>query len=97
LSHGCIRLERPRDMAAAVLGVPVEDLKQYFGKNERSVRVKDQLPVYVSYFTAWPNAATGEIEFYSDVYERDTYLEKAFVKTRAVRQTNAEAAQTARL
>ncbi len=61
LSHGCIRLERPRDMAAAVLGVPVEDLKQYFGKNERSVRVKDQLPVYVSYFTAWPDAATGEI------------------------------------
>jgi murein L,D-transpeptidase YcbB/YkuD len=96
LSHGCIRLERPRDMAAAVLGVPVEGLKQYFGKNERSVRVKNQLPVYVSYFTAWPDAATGEIQFYNDVYERDAYLAKAFAKTRAVRQT-AEAAQTAGL
>ncbi len=97
LSHGCIRLERPRDMAAAVLGVPVEDLKQYFGKNERSVRVKDQLPVYVSYFTAWPDAATGDIQYYDDVYQRDAYLEKAFVKTRSVRQTNVQTAQTARL
>jgi L,D-transpeptidase YcbB len=95
LSHGCIRLERPRDMAAAVLGVPVDDLKQYFGKNERSVRVKDPLPVYVSYFTAWPDSATGEIHYYSDVYQRDVYLEKAFVKTRAVRQ--AMSAQTAAL
>ncbi|MDR6632796.1 murein L,D-transpeptidase YcbB/YkuD [Phyllobacterium sp. 1468] len=94
LSHGCIRLERPRDMAAAVLGVPVEDLKQYFGKNERSVKVKDQLPVYVSYFTAWPDATTGEIKYYDDVYERDAYLEKAFVKTRAMRQaTNVQTAK----
>ncbi|UXN59810.1 murein L,D-transpeptidase [Phyllobacterium zundukense] len=95
LSHGCIRLERPRDMAAAVLGVPVEDLKQYFGKNERSVKVKDQLPVYVSYFTAWPDATTGEIRYYDDIYERDAYLEKAFVKTRAMRQ--ATSVQTAKL
>lgn len=97
LSHGCIRLERPRDMAAAVLGVPVEDLKQYFGKNERSVRVKEQLPVYVSYFTAWPDAMTGDIHYYDDVYQRDAYLEKAIVKTRAIRQGNVQAAQTARL
>ena len=95
LSHGCIRLERPRDMAAAVLGVPVEDLKQYFGKNERSVKVKDQLPVYVSYFTAWPDATTGEIKYYDDVYQRDAYLEKAIAKTRAVRQ--AASVQTATL
>jgi murein L,D-transpeptidase YcbB/YkuD len=95
LSHGCIRLERPRDMAAAVLGVPVEDLKQYFGKNERSVKLKDQLPVYVSYFTAWPDATTGEINYYDDVYERDAYLEKAIAKTRAVRQSAS--VQTARL
>jgi murein L,D-transpeptidase YcbB/YkuD len=58
--------------------------------------VKAQLPVYVSYFTAWPDAATGEIQFYNDVYERDAYLAKAFAKTRAVRQA-AEVAQTAGL
>ena len=95
LSHGCIRLERPRDMAAAVLEMPVEELKQYFGKNERNVKVKSQLPVYVSYFTAWPDASTGEIRYYDDVYERDNYLQKAIVKTRAMRQ--AETVQTATL
>ncbi|MGO4451009.1 murein L,D-transpeptidase [Phyllobacterium sp. TAF24] len=95
LSHGCIRLERPRDMAAAVLGVPVEELNQYFGKNEKSVRVKDQLPVYVSYFTAWPDAKTGAIQYFDDVYQRDLYMEKAIVKTTAVRQ--AVSNQTAQL
>lgn len=95
LSHGCIRLERPRDMAAAVLEMPVEELKQYFGKNERNVKVKSQLPVYVSYFTAWPDASTGEIRYYDDVYERDNYLQKAIIKTSAMRQ--AETVQTATL
>lgn len=97
LSHGCIRLEHPRDMAAAVLGMPVEDLKPYFGKNERSVRVSNPLPVYVSYFTAWPDATTGEIKFYDDVYERDAYLRKAMDKTRAARQESPMSAQTAKL
>ncbi|MGH6860300.1 MAG: L,D-transpeptidase family protein, partial [Phyllobacterium sp.] len=92
LSHGCIRLERPRDMAAAVLEMPVEELKPYFGKKERNVKVKSQLPVYVSYFTAWPDAATGAIRYYDDVYARDSYLEKAFDKTRAVRQADIQTA-----
>jgi L,D-transpeptidase YcbB len=89
LSHGCIRLERPRDMAAAVLGVPVESLEKYFGKNERSVKVPEQIPVYLTYFTAWPDAATGKIRFYDDVYERDGNLAKAIEKTRASRLANS--------
>ncbi|MGH6760181.1 MAG: L,D-transpeptidase family protein [Phyllobacterium sp.] len=86
LSHGCVRLENPRGMAAAILGVQVDDLKQYFGKNERPVKVSRQIPVYVSYFTAWPNEKTGEIEYFDDVYDRDVGLGKAFEKTSAARQ-----------
>lgn len=89
LSHGCIRLERPRDMAAAVLGVPVESLTKYFGKNERSVKVPEQIPVYIAYFTAWPDAETGKIRYYDDVYERDGQLAKAMEKTRAARMGNS--------
>jgi len=85
LSHGCIRLERPRDMAAAVLGLPVESLNKYFGKNERGVKVPEQIPVYIAYFTAWPDAATGKIRYYDDVYERDADLAKAMEKTRESR------------
>lgn len=80
LSHGCIRLERPRDMAAAVLGTSVTDLEKYFGKNERGIKVKEPVPVFISYFTAWPEA-DGKIHYYGDVYDRDSGLQKAFDKT----------------
>lgn len=80
LSHGCIRLERPRDMAAAVLGKPVADLSKYFGKDERGIKVADPVPVYIAYFTAWPDAS-GTVRFYNDVYGRDSGLQKAFDKT----------------
>ncbi|MGU3574946.1 murein L,D-transpeptidase [Brucellaceae bacterium C25G] len=85
LSHGCIRLERPRDMAAAVLGKSVEDLKPYFGKNERGIRVPEPMPVYVAYFTAWLDEASGQIKYYDDVYDRDAGLQKAINKTNANR------------
>jgi len=80
LSHGCIRLERPRDMAAAVLGKPVEELSKYFGKDERGLKVADPVPVYIAYFTAWPDAS-GTVRFFNDVYDRDSGLQKAFDKT----------------
>ncbi len=80
LSHGCIRLENPRAMAAAVLGKPVGDLQKYFGKNERGLKVTEPVPVYISYFTAWPNA-DGKIRYFNDVYNRDAGMQKAFDKT----------------
>ncbi|MFD1197300.1 murein L,D-transpeptidase [Brucella gallinifaecis] len=84
LSHGCIRLERPRDMAAAVLGKPVEELSRYFGKNERGIKVAEPVPVYIAYFTAWPDS-NGNMRFYSDVYDRDSGMQKAFDKTAEAR------------
>lgn len=80
LSHGCIRLERPRDMAAAVLGKPVEELGKYFGKDERGLKVANPVPVYIAYFTAWPDA-NGNVRFFNDIYDRDLGLQKAFDKT----------------
>lgn len=81
VSHGCVRLEHPREMAAAVLGKSVSDLQPYFGKNERSVSLKEQVPVYLTYFTAWPDIKDGQIKFYDDVYDRDELLIKAMEKT----------------
>ena len=54
LSHGCIRLERPRERAAAVMGAKVAELNKYFGGNERGIKVKEPVPIYIAYFTAWP-------------------------------------------
>lgn len=87
LSHGCVRLENPRAMAAAVLGKNINELKPYFGKNERNVQLTEQVPVYLVYFTAWPNEKTGEIDYFSDVYSRDSSLQNAVKKTNISRQT----------
>ena len=77
LSHGCVRLSDPNKMAAAVLGVPETDIDDYIatGKNT-PVDVPEKFPVYVAYFTAWPDD-TGKVQYYDDVYERDMYLKRA--------------------
>jgi murein L,D-transpeptidase YcbB/YkuD len=81
LSHGCVRLAEPRVMAAAVMGTTVEDIgKQIASGQNRAVQVPQKLPVYVSYFTAWPNK-DGVVEYFDDVYGRDDHAAKAFKAT----------------
>lgn len=75
-SHGCVRLEDPRAMAAAVLGKDVSYVRSQLGGYEHAERVSDKVPVYVGYFTAWPDDS-GEIAYHADVYNRDEHLQKA--------------------
>lgn len=84
-SHGCIRLHDPKAMAAAVLGKSKDYVTSRIaqGQNEQE-QVTGDIPVYVSYFTAWPDL-DGSISFYSDVYDRDRYLIQALEKTEALR------------
>ena len=85
LSHGCVRLHKPKEMAAAVLGSSVNYVQSQIdaGQNKRQA-VKNKIPVYVAYFTAWP-AADGEMKYYPDIYGRDRALSKALTITRKVR------------
>ncbi|MBX4898055.1 L,D-transpeptidase family protein [Rhizobium bangladeshense] len=81
LSHGCVRLANPRAMAAAVLGTTMDDIaRQIASGQNHAVKVPQKIPVYVSYFTAWPNK-DGVVEYFDDVYGRDAYVEKAFDAT----------------
>jgi len=84
-SHGCIRLQDPKAMAAAVLGKSKDYVTSRIaaGQNEQE-DVTGNIPVYVSYFTAWPDL-DGDIAYYSDVYDRDRYLLKAIEKTESAR------------
>ena len=78
LSHGCVRLADPRAMAAAVLNTTVDDVaKQIAGGQNKAVSVPQRIPIYIAYFTAWPNK-DGNVEYFNDVYDRDTYTMKAF-------------------
>ncbi len=81
LSHGCVRLAEPRVMAAAVMGTNVGEIaKQIASGQNRAVQVPQKIPVYVSYFTAWPNK-NGVVEYFDDVYGRDAATMRAFKVT----------------
>jgi murein L,D-transpeptidase YcbB/YkuD len=85
LSHGCVRLADPRAMAAAVLNTTVDKIGQEIatGKNH-AVQVPQKFPVYIAYFTAWPDK-NGVVQYFNDVYDRDTYVQKAFDATTKAR------------
>ena len=83
-SHGCIRLQDPRGMAAAVLGSSVEHVAEKLKQGHSSEKVSRKIPVYVAYFTAWPTMS-GKVEYFGDVYDRDTRLKLALDATEAVR------------
>lgn len=83
-SHGCVRLQDPRGMAAAVLGKDLDHIAAKLKQGHSMERVSRKIPVYVAYFTAWPDA-DGKIEYYDDVYDRDARLQLAIEKTQAER------------
>ena len=85
-SHGCVRLEHPKVMAAALLGKSVSYVDQKIAAGDNvSEQVGGNIPVYLTYFTAWPGQ-DGAVHYYDDVYGRDGHLTKALEKTEAVRE-----------
>lgn len=80
-SSGCIRVERPLDLAAFVLddqaGWRRADIEQAIaGKDTRIVRLDTPVPVHLTYFTAW-SSEDGTVNFRQDIYGRDSALAKA--------------------
>jgi murein L,D-transpeptidase YcbB/YkuD len=87
LSHGCVRLAEPRKMAAAVLGLTEEDIAKRISQGKNlGEKITAKIPVYVAYFTAWPNK-DGVVEYFDDVYDRDAATLKALKATSAARAT----------
>jgi len=87
-SHGCVRLKDPRGMAAAVLDTNLDHVARKLKAGHSSERVSRKIPVYVAYFTAWPDAS-GKVEYFNDVYDRDTHLKLAIDKVEAARAPKA--------
>ena len=83
-SHGCVRLENPRGMAAAVLGTTVDYVAEKLKHGHSEEQVPHKIPVYIAYFTAWPDMS-GKVEYFADIYDRDAHLKTAIEKTDAVR------------
>jgi len=76
-SHGCVRVQNPREFASVVLGwSPEEVTAKVETKESETVRLKQKLPVHLAYFTAWPDE-TGKIVYFNDIYGRDKPIENA--------------------
>ena len=87
-SNGCVRLEDPRAMAAALLGWTRPQIAERLKGANGKVDLPAKVPVYVVYFTAWPHA-DGAIAYSADVYGRDAYVRKAFDRIGQVRAPSA--------
>lgn len=76
-SHGCVRVENPREFASVMLGWGSDEVDSRIAQGEtQNVKLDRKVPVHLTYFTAWPDA-NGKIRYFSDIYERDKTLEKA--------------------
>ena len=77
-SHGCVRVEKAKELAVAIT-------KEHGNWNESKVdnamhadhenifKLKEKIPVYIAYFTAWADD-TGNTVFFEDIYKRDNRL-----------------------
>jgi L,D-transpeptidase YcbB len=70
-SHGCIRLERPADFGAWVLGPQGWDkarVQEAMTTGERQqVNLESEIPVYIVYLPVWADES-GDVHFLPDVY-----------------------------
>ena len=78
-SHGCIRLEKPAELAQWVLGWPADRVQSAMHDgNNKQVTLPHKIPVYIVYFTAF--VENGQLAFGNDLYERDNKLVEALSK-----------------
>ncbi|MEX1181776.1 MAG: L,D-transpeptidase family protein [Gemmatimonadota bacterium] len=78
-SHGCVRLERPADLARLVLAKstnhsPASLAAMRATGSEKWVTLKRPIPIYIVYFTSWVRE-DGTLRFHHDVYGHDRELD----------------------
>ncbi|HEY9219251.1 MAG TPA: L,D-transpeptidase family protein, partial [Phenylobacterium sp.] len=80
LSHGCMRMEMPRELALLLLrpqGWSAAEVdKAVAAGTTRRVALAERVPIFVTYQTAWV-AADGAVAFRPDVYGWDAKLAEA--------------------
>jgi len=77
-SHGCIRVREPEKLANYVLRnqpewTPEKISEAMNSGEEKYVKVKDPIPVVVTYYTAWVDE-NGRLNFREDIYGHDEKL-----------------------
>jgi L,D-transpeptidase YcbB len=84
-SHGCIRVQKPADLAAWVLqGQGDWDLDKVQeamnnGPDNKTVSLKTPLPIVIFYLTATVDE-DDQVHFFDDIYGYDAEMQKVFAK-----------------
>jgi len=73
-SHGCIRVEKPLELAGVLLGFKASKIDALLktGKTQK-VKLRKQIPVHLTYFTVWFDSK-GKVTFHKDIYKRDVLV-----------------------
>ncbi len=76
-SHGCMRVQNPDDYAEVLLGITQPDehytvakIRSMYGSTERNISLKQHIPVYITYQTAFTDDA-GKVQARADIYGLD--------------------------
>jgi L,D-transpeptidase YcbB len=99
LSHGCVRLEEPEKLAEYVLRDQHEWTRERIteamhGADERTVKLKRPIPVYLGYWTSRVGA-DGAVQFRKDVYGIEGRLSAKLAQRLNRMKTSAVAAVAA--
>jgi len=83
-SHGCIRISEPKKLAQFLLrnDAAWDSVKITNAMNagkEQFVNIKENIPVFIGYFTAWVDGA-GKLNFRDDIYGHDKEMKARLFK-----------------
>ncbi|MFW7267140.1 L,D-transpeptidase family protein [Gluconacetobacter sp. Hr-1-5] len=91
ISHGCIRVQNPRDFAALLMREPVDVINQGIAKGTTTRNALPvPVPVFVVYLTVFPDAE-GVLQFRPDFYNRDAEIWQHLTRQPSGRHPAAQA------
>jgi L,D-transpeptidase YcbB len=87
LSHGCVRVEKPRDLAHYVFKhmekYPLDKVDQLYDATKQKILKVDPVDVHFVYWTAWVHPETGRPQFRDDIYKKDAAVAETVLAQQA--------------
>jgi murein L,D-transpeptidase YcbB/YkuD len=81
LSHGCVRVQNPRDLAALVADIPVDTINKAIATSATARHMlPNPVPVFITYQTAYVGN-DGQLQFRHDAYKRDDAVARHLIPT----------------
>jgi murein L,D-transpeptidase YcbB/YkuD len=91
ISHGCIRVQTPRELAALLMQKPIDTINQAIAMGSTTLsNLPPPVPVFVVYQTAFVDT-DSTLQFRPDFYNRDAEIWQQLQRRRQGRDRTAQA------